>query len=78
MTTDESYSRHKALKSSVCGPSCTHQKLDLTHAEGVGAADVISQPSRRRYDHMWLVGQFQGLAYHVCQQHNSDNVRKKR
>lgn len=55
---------------SVCGPSWTHQKLDLAHAEGVGAADVIGQPARRRYDHMWLVGELQSLAHHVCQQHN--------
>lgn len=65
-TVAETRSRNP-VQVSVCGPSQTHQKLDLAHAEGAGAADVISQPSRRRYDHVWLVGQLQSLAHHVCQ-----------
>lgn len=54
--------------------SSTHQELDLPHAEGVRAADVISQSSWRRYHHMWLVGQLQGLRHHVYQQHSTNNV----
>lgn len=52
----------------------THQELDVSHAEGVGASDVISQSTRRRHDNMWLVGQLQRLTHHVCQSHSRENV----
>lgn len=45
----------------------TDQKLDLVHADGVGAADVIGQPPGRRHDYVWLVGQLQALTHHVCE-----------
>lgn len=58
------FHRETICANPVCG--CPHQKLDLAHAEGTGAADVVGQTSRCRYNHMRLVRQLQGLANHVC------------
>lgn len=43
----------------------THQEADLLDAEGVGAAEVVSQASWCGNDHMWFPGELQGLGHHV-------------
>lgn len=38
-------------------PRPTHQKVDFLDAEGVGAAEVVSQAPWRGNDHMWFAGE---------------------
>lgn len=48
------------------GPRLTHQEADLLYAEGVGAAEVVSQAPRCGNDYVWFPGELQGLGHHVC------------
>ena len=58
------------------GPKLTHQEADLLYAEGVGAAEVVSQAPRCGNDHVWFPGELQGLGHHVCGWNSRDGARQ--
>ena len=48
------------------GPRLSYQEANLLYAEGIGAAEVVSQAPWCGDDHMWFPGELQGLGHHVC------------